>query len=110
MSQPTDQPDDQQRHDNSPHVLTYNLEGYPRQEEHFADKGAAEARANYVRDSGLGSNVSVNLEGSPAPDAEQSVTSEPVRVIVEFVPVEPARDEPAADEPSGSDEPDDGAA
>ncbi len=94
MSQPTDQPDDQQRHDNSPHVLTYNLEGYPRQEEHFADKGAAEARANYVRDSGLGSNVSVNLEGT-----------QPVRVIVEFVPVEPARDEP-----SDSDEPDDGAA
>ena len=57
------------------------------------DKGAAEARANYVRDSGLGSNVSVNLEG------------EPVRVIVEFVPVEPARDEP-----SDSNEPDDGAA
>ena len=110
MSQPADQPDDQQRHDNSPHVLTYDLEGYPRQEERFDDKGAAEARANYVRDSGLGSNVSVNLEGSPAPNAEQPVVSEPVRVIVEFVPVEPARDEPAADEPSGSDEPDDGAA
>ena len=93
MSQPADQPDDQQRHDNSPHVLTYDLEGYPRQEERFDDKGAAEARANYVRDSGLGSNVSVNLEG------------EPVRVIVEFVPVEPARDEP-----SDSNEPDDGAA
>ena len=93
MSQPADQPDDQQRHDNSPHVLTYDLEGYPRQEERFDDKGAAEARANYVRDSGLGSNVSVNLEG------------EPVRVIVEFVP-----DEPARDEPSDSDEPDDGAA
>ncbi len=93
MSQPADQPDDQ-RHDNSPHVLTYNLEGFPRQEEHFADKGAAEARANYVRDSGLGSNVSVNLKGT-----------QPVRVIVEFVPVESARDEP-----SDSDEPDDGAA
>lgn len=103
MSQPADQPDDQQRHDNSPHVLTYDLEGYPRQEERFADKGAAEARANYVRDSGLGSNVSVNLEG--APDAEQPATSEPMRMIVEFVPVEPARDEP-----SDSDEPDDGAA
>jgi len=105
MSQPADQPDDQQRHDNSPHVLTYDLEGYPRQEERFDDKGAAEARANYVRDSGLGSNVSVNLEGSPAPNAEQPVVSEPVRVIVEFVPVEPARDEP-----SDSNEPDDGAA
>ena len=106
MSQPADQPDDQQRHDNSPHVLTYDLEGYPRQEERFADKGAAEARANYVRDSGLGSNVSVNLEGSPTTDAEQQpVASEPVRVIVEFVP-----DEPARDEPSDSDEPDDGAA
>ncbi len=101
MSQPADQPDE--RHDNSPHVLTYDLEGYPRQEERFTDKGAAEARANYVRDSGLGSNVSVNLEG--APDAEQPATSEPVRVIVEFVPVEPARDEP-----SDSNEPDDGAA
>ena len=101
MSQPADQPDE--RHDNSPHVLTYDLEGYPRQEERFADKGAAEARANYVRDSGLGSNVSVNLEG--APDAEQPATSEPMRMIVEFVPVEPARDEP-----SDSDEPDDGAA
>jgi len=85
MSQPADQPDE--RHDNSPHVLTYDLEGYP------------------VRDSGLGSNVSVNLEGSPAPNAEQPVVSEPVRVIVEFVPVEPARDEP-----SDSNEPDDGAA
>jgi hypothetical protein len=94
---------DNERHDNSPHVLTYDLEGYPRQEERFDDKGAAEARANYVRDSGLGSNVSVNLEG--APDAEQPATSEPVRVIVEFVPVEPARDEP-----SDSNEPDDGAA
>jgi len=27
------------------HVLTYDLEGYPRQEERFDDKGAAEARA-----------------------------------------------------------------
>lgn len=96
--------------DNNPHVLTYDLEGYPRQEERFTDKGAAEARANYVRDSGLGSNVAVNLEGSPTPDAEQPTASEPVRVIVEFVPVEPARDEPTADEPDSSDEPDDGAA
>lgn len=105
MSQPNE------RHDNSPHVLTYDLEGFPRQEEHFADKGAAEARANYVRDSGLGSNVSVNFEGSLAPDAEQPATSEPARVIVEFVPVEPARDEPSdSDAPDGSDEPGDGAA
>lgn len=103
------QPDE--RHDNSPHVLTYDLEGFPRQEERFADKGAAEARANYVRDSGLGSNVSVNPEGSPALDAEQPATSEPVHVIVEFVPVEPARDEPSDnDAPDDSDEPDDGAA
>ena len=87
-----------ERHDNSPHVLTYDLEGYPRQEEHFADRGAAEERANYVRNSGLGTNVSVVLEssGEGSEPAAPEPATESAHVVIEYVPI--AQPEPDTDE------------